>query len=167
MVVTDPMTGLGNRRYFDRAVAPLFDQLADQGTPFSIVVFDVDRFKRVNDILGHDMGDIVLKEVAARLASNMRGIDVVSRYGGEEFAVILPNTNQAGALKVAENLLKEVSARQLTTGASSKPIGRITMSIGLALYSDNETLESFIDRADQCMYDAKRSGRNQVKAQTN
>ena len=90
MVVADPLTGLGNRRYFDRTVDPLFDELETKSTPFSIMVFDIDHFKRVNDILGHDMGDQILKEIAARLVTNMRAVDVVSRYGGEEFMVAMP-----------------------------------------------------------------------------
>ena len=83
MVVADPLTGLGNRRYFDRAIEPLFEALETRSTPFSVMVFDIDHFKRVNDILGHDMGDQILKEIAARLVTNMRAVDVVARYGGE------------------------------------------------------------------------------------
>lgn len=82
MVVTDPLTGIGNRRFMDRSIAPLFAQLAENGSLFSLVVFDVDKFKRVNDMLGHDTGDKILQEVAARLASNIRSIDILSRYGG-------------------------------------------------------------------------------------
>jgi len=94
MVVADPLTGLGNPRYFQRSVAPLFDSM-DSGEPFSIIIFDIDHFKRVNDILGHDVGDDILKEVAMRLVTHMRAIDVVSRYGGEEFMIAMPNTNQS------------------------------------------------------------------------
>jgi len=94
MVVADPLTGLGNRRYFDRAIDPFFGALEESGTEFSIMVFDIDHFKRVNDILGHDMGDQILKEVATRLVTNMRAIDVVSRYGGEEFMIAMPKTSE-------------------------------------------------------------------------
>ena len=161
MVVTDPMTGLGNRRYFDRAVAPLFDQLADQGTPFSIVVFDVDRFKRVNDILGHDMGDIVLKEVAARLASNMRGIDVVSRYGGEEFIIAMPDTALDAAIIASERV------RALIGGTSINVKGQafdITVSAGVAEVQQGDKFADVFKRADNALYKAKQNGRNCVMA---
>ena len=104
MVVSDPLTGLGNRRYFDRAIDPFFGALEDEDEAFSIMIFDIDNFKRVNDILGHDMGDQILKEVATRLVSNMRAIDVVSRYGGEEFMVAMPDTNEAEALIAADRV---------------------------------------------------------------
>jgi len=104
MVVADPLTGLGNRRYFDRTVEPLFDALETRSTPFSVMVFDIDHFKRVNDILGHDMGDQILKEVAARLVTNMRAVDIVARYGGEEFMIAMPETTAEEALIAADRV---------------------------------------------------------------
>ena len=104
MVVADPLTGLGNRRYFDRTVEPLFDGLATHSKPFSVMVFDIDHFKRVNDILGHDMGDQILKEIAARLVTNMRAVDIVARYGGEEFMIAMPDTKADEALVAADRV---------------------------------------------------------------
>lgn len=161
--VTDSLTEIANRRGFDIALRNTIDRRLKTHQPCALLMIDLDHFKRINDTFGHQVGDKILRFVANTLKKNIRGGDILARYGGEEFTVILPNTHQAGALKVAENLLKEVSARQLTTGASSKPIGRITMSIGLTLYKDNETLEGFIERADQSMYLAKSAGRNQIK----
>lgn len=162
--MTDSLTEVANRRGFDFALKEAIEHSKKTDQPCTLLMADLDYFKRINDDFGHQVGDKILRFVANTMKNAIRGGDILARYGGEEFAIILPNTNEAGALRVAENLLSEVSARQLTTGASSKPIGRITMSIGLALYKNNESSESFIERADQCMYHAKHSGRNQVKA---
>ena len=160
MVVTDPLTGLGNRRYFDSSIIPLFDELAESGTPFSIVVFDVDHFKRVNDILGHDTGDIVLKEIAARLASNMRGIDVVSRYGGEEFVIAMPNATQEAAVLAADRI------RSLIGGTPFNVDGQalsISVSAGVAEVFRNDKFRDVFKRADDALYSAKQKGRNRVE----
>ncbi|PHS42507.1 MAG: PleD family two-component system response regulator [Robiginitomaculum sp.] len=159
MVVTDPMTGLGNRRFFDRAIAPLFDQLDENGQVFSLVIFDVDHFKRVNDILGHDVGDTVLKEVAARLASNLRSVDVVSRYGGEEFIIAMPDTNQAEAILAADRM------RELIGGTSihvDNQAFSVSVSAGIAETRQGEKFRDVFKRADAALYLAKKSGRNKV-----
>ncbi|MCF6302752.1 MAG: PleD family two-component system response regulator [Devosiaceae bacterium] len=159
MVVTDPMTGLGNRRHFDRSVAPLFDQLNQTGQVFSLVIFDVDRFKRVNDILGHDVGDIVLKEVAARLASNMRSIDVVSRYGGEEFLIAMPDTDQEAAVIAADRIRSLIGGTPITVGDQGFSIA---VSAGIAEAQKGDKFRDVFKRADTALYQAKHSGRNQV-----
>jgi len=159
MVVADPLTGLGNRRYFDRTVEPFFEELETKSTPFSIMVFDIDHFKRVNDILGHDMGDQILKEVAARLVTNMRAIDVVSRYGGEEFMIAMPNT------KVDEALIAADRVRSLIAGTPIFVDGealQITTSVGVAQAEDGENLRDVFKRADDALYKAKESGRNKA-----
>ncbi len=161
MVVTDPMTGLGNRRYFDRSIAPLFDQLNETGQAFSLVIFDVDHFKRVNDILGHDVGDIVLKEVAARLASNMRGIDVVSRYGGEEFIIAMPNTGQGAALIAADRIRALISGTAINVDDQAFSI---SVSAGVAETRPGDKFRDVFKRADEALYLAKQSGRNRVCA---
>ncbi len=160
MVVTDPLTGLGNRRYFDRSIAPLFDDLQESGTPFSIVIFDVDHFKRVNDILGHDTGDIVLQEIAARLVSNMRSIDIVSRYGGEEFVIAMPDTDQGAALLAADRI------RSLVGGTSIHVDGQafdIAVSAGVAEVYAGDKFRDVFKRADDALYKAKHKGRNRVE----
>jgi len=159
MVVTDPMTGLGNRRHFDRSVAPLFDQLNETGQMFSLVIFDVDHFKRVNDILGHDVGDIVLKEVAARLASNMRSIDVVSRYGGEEFLIAMPDTDQAAAVVAADRIRSLIGGTPITVGDQAFSIA---VSAGVSEARQGEQFRDVFKRADGALYSAKQAGRNQV-----
>ena len=159
MVVADPLTGLGNRRYFDRTVDPLFDELETKSTPFSIMVFDIDHFKRVNDILGHDMGDQILKEVAARLVTNMRAIDVVSRYGGEEFMIAMPNTNADKALIAADRVRSLIAGTPIFVDGEAL---QITTSVGVAEVEQGESLRDVFKRADDALYKAKESGRNKA-----
>ena len=159
MVVADPLTGLGNRRYFDRTVEPLFDELNTKSTPFSIMVFDIDHFKRVNDILGHDMGDQILKEVAARLVTNMRAIDVVSRYGGEEFMIAMPNTKADKALIAADRVRSLIAGTPIFVDGEAL---QITTSVGVAEVEQGESLRDVFKRADDALYKAKESGRNKA-----
>ena len=159
MVVADPLTGLGNRRYFDRAVQPLFDQLNENGDVFSIIVFDVDHFKRVNDILGHDTGDEILKEVATRLATNMRAVDIVSRYGGEEFMIAMPSTGQDEAIMAVDRIRALIGGTPIFVDGEAL---HITMSAGVAEAQKGDKLRDVFKRADSALYRAKQSGRNCV-----
>lgn len=159
MVISDPLTGLGNRRFFDRQVEPLFEDLKDSGEDFSILVFDIDHFKRVNDMLGHDMGDQILKEVAARIVTNMRAVDIVSRYGGEEFMIAMPGTTQDEAFLAAERVRKSMAGTPIFVDGQGLSI---TMSCGVAQVVPGEQLREVFRRADTALYQAKRSGRNQV-----
>ncbi len=159
MVVSDPLTGLGNRRFFDRAIHPLFDALETQDEPFSIMVFDIDYFKRVNDILGHDMGDQILKEVATRLVTNMRAVDIVSRYGGEEFMIAMPATDQDAALQAADRIRALIAGTPIYVDGQAL---HITTSAGVAQVIKGEVLRDVFKRADDALYKAKQAGRNQV-----
>jgi len=160
MVVTDPLTGIGNRRYLDRSVAPLFDQLKESGTPFSLVVFDVDNFKRVNDMLGHDVGDCILKDVAARLATNIRSIDILSRYGGEEFIVAMPETNQEAALKAADRVRSMLGGSTINVGGRAI---NVTISAGVSEVVEGDHFRDVFKRADDALYQAKQNGRDRVE----
>jgi len=159
MVVSDPLTGLGNRRYFDRAIHPLFDALETNDVPFSVMIFDIDHFKRVNDILGHDMGDQILKEMAARLVTNMRSIDIVSRYGGEEFMIAMPETSRDAALLAAERVRALIAGTPIYVDGQAL---HITTSAGVAQVEKGEQLRDVFKRADEALYQAKKAGRNQV-----
>ena len=159
MVISDPLTGLGNRRYFDRQVEPLFDQLERFGKTFSIMVFDIDHFKRVNDILGHDMGDQILKEIAARLLTNMRAVDVVSRYGGEEFMIAMPDTTEAEAHRAAERVRAFIAGTPVFVDGQALSV---TLSAGIAEVEVGEQLRDVFRRADAALYASKREGRNRV-----
>ncbi len=158
MVVADPLTGLGNRRYFDRAMAPLIEGV-EHGRIFSLVVFDVDHFKRVNDILGHDVGDDVLKEIAARLVTNMRAIDVVSRYGGEEFIVAMPGATAEEAAAGADRIRSLISGTPIFVDGSAL---KVSVSAGVAQAEQGEKLREIFKRADDALYAAKKSGRDKV-----
>lgn len=158
MVVTDPLTGLGNRRHFDRGILPLIEQTKD-GKPFSMIVFDVDHFKRVNDILGHDVGDDVLKSVAARLASNLRAIDIVSRYGGEEFVIAMPETTAEEARIAADRIRGLISGTPVYIDGQALSV---TVSAGVAQAELDERPRDIFKRADEALYKAKQSGRDKV-----
>ncbi len=159
MVVADPLTGLGNRRYFDRAIDPFFGALEDKGEVFSIMVFDIDHFKRVNDILGHDMGDQILKEIATRLVTHMRAVDVVSRYGGEEFMIAMPKTTEAEAMIAADRVRSLIAGTPIYVDGQAL---QITTSAGVAEVEKGEELRDVFKRADNALYKAKQAGRNKV-----
>jgi two-component system cell cycle response regulator len=163
MVVSDPLTGLGNRRFFDRAIHPLFDVLNTKNEPFSIMIFDIDHFKRVNDILGHDMGDQILKEIAARLVTNMRSIDIVSRYGGEEFIIAMPNTSRDEAILAADRVRGLIAGTPVYVDGQAL---QVTTSAGVAEVAKGEEFRDVFKRADAALYKAKQGGRNQVLADT-
>lgn len=161
MATTDALTGVPNRRHLfalaDHAIATAnrYDR------PLSCIMFDIDHFKRVNDTHGHAVGDEVLVAVAARVGGAIRDVDIVGRYGGEEFGVILPETDREGALLVAERLRSLVASTPIETEAG--PI-ELTISLGVAEVNGATTdASSFFERADRAMYRAKRAGRNQVQ----
>lgn len=165
MSQTDFLTGLPNRRRFDEVFAQVFEKARWQGTSLSLLIVDADHFKRVNDRHGHAVGDEVLKKLAERLSASVhRPEDVVCRVGGEEFAVLLPETDRAGALRIAEKLHAEVSALNVTSAAITS--GMFTVSIGLATVEPERTdLATPMDLyriADAALYDAKANGRNQT-----
>ena len=160
MVVADPLTGLGNRRYFDRSIEPLIEALHSRTkTPYTIILFDIDHFKRVNDILGHDMGDHILKEVAARLVTNMRAVDIVSRYGGEEFMIAMPDTSEEAGHAAADRVRALIAGTPIYVDGEALTI---TMSAGVAQARRDEAIRDVQKRADTALYKAKHAGRNQV-----
>ena len=162
LALTDSLTGVFNRRYVSAHLPRLLDRAADSNKPVSILMFDIDHFKRVNDTFGHDVGDEVLREVAIRSARNLRNFDLVARLGGEEFVVIMPDTDGESALMVAERLRQRIGD---TPFAVSAPIGEITVtvSVGVAVGGRvGDTVDTLIKRADEALYEAKRSGRNRV-----
>ncbi len=162
MAVTDQLTGLYNRHYMSSHLTTLMSNSAENNKSMSFVIVDVDFFKSVNDTYGHDIGDEVLKEFATRLASNVRGVDLACRYGGEEFVVVMPDTDLSFAYMVAERLRQEVAEKPFKVGGTEL---NLTISIGLAISEgENDTPEALLRRADQALYRAKRDGRNRVVA---
>jgi two-component system, cell cycle response regulator len=165
LAVTDQLTGLFNRRYLASQLGPLVQRAARGGEPVSLLVADIDYFKRINDNFGHDVGDEVLKEFAARLATNFRPVDIACRYGGEEFVVVMPGTRGDYACLVAERLRRHVAGSPFPIRGGEERI-EVTVSIGVsASLSGPDTAERLIKRADEALYRAKQAGRNRVIAE--
>lgn len=162
MAITDALTGLHNRRYMERHLGTLVEQATLRGKPLSVLILDIDHFKSVNDTYGHDVGDEVLREFAARIRKNVRGIDLTCRLGGEEFVVIMPDTDAGVASIVAERIRARVAGEPFPIQKGSRAID-ITVSIGMAQCRlSDDGAEPLVKRADQALYQAKRSGRNRV-----
>jgi len=161
LAVTDELTGLYNRRYFDRHLSLMLDKAREQERDMALMLIDMDFFKSVNDTHGHDTGDAVLREFADRLRRNIRGVDLACRFGGEEFVVLMPDTDWRQAQGVAERVRQAVAEKDFAT-SNSRPLA-LTVSVGLALNeSDLDTPEVMLKRADVALYRAKREGRNRV-----
>jgi two-component system cell cycle response regulator len=164
MAITDPLTGLYNRRYMETHLAMLVEQAAARGKPLTALVLDIDYFKAINDGHGHDAGDDVLREFATRMRKSIRGIDLACRFGGEEFVIIMPETDVAVATIVAERLRRRVASEPFIVHQGTGSID-VTASIGLAtLDTPEDNAASILKRADQALYRAKRDGRNRVVA---
>jgi diguanylate cyclase len=160
--LVDALTGVGNRKCFDQRLREVAGEALEHGTPFGLVMIDIDHFKVFNDTHGHQLGDGVLRLVARTLREGVKGRDLVARYGGEEFAVILIDSALKGALTVAEQLRASVARKHITRRGSSESLGTITLSLGVAAYVPGEPLGRLVSRADQALYLAKRTGRNRV-----
>lgn len=159
----DPLTGLANRRQFDIMLDEAILSAGNTNTPLSLLMIDIDHFKPFNDEHGHVAGDSALRYVASCIKSNIKEHDTAARYGGEEFAVILPQTSLEHAMSVAERIRHLVHARHLVKKATGEDMGRISVSVGATEREEKDSAESFLHRADMCMYAAKAAGRNQVK----
>ena len=164
LAVTDALTGLHNRRYLDTHLRTLFARAKVRGRPLTICITDIDRFKQVNDVYGHDAGDEVLKEFAGRIRSTVRGADLACRFGGEEFVVVMPDTPAEAAAAVAERLRGMIEARPFQLRSGETPL-LLTASMGIAtLMPGIDTPEQLLKQADRALYEAKNSGRNRVVA---
>ena len=155
----DPLTGLLNRRGLDRRLAHLVEVARQTGVPLSVVFLDVDHFKKVNDTYGHEAGDVVLEAVARAVAGCVRSVDVVGRYGGEEFVVALRGLTEDEAVAVAERIRKTVADRRVVHAGR---VISVTVSAGVAQYEDGASVAELLATADRRLYLAKRSGRNAV-----
>jgi len=163
MAITDPLTGIYNRRYLDSHLQSQFNRAQARKRPLSIMLIDIDRFKTINDRWGHDCGDQVLQELALRLRRNLRGIDLICRYGGEEFVIVMPDTELSAARKVAERIRGEIADRAFSLRGGK--MLQVTASVGISAKNPYEdSPEALLKRADMALYKAKAQGRNQVVA---
>jgi two-component system cell cycle response regulator len=162
LAVTDQLTGLFNRRFLMTQLTPLTMRASKGGEPVSVIIADIDYFKRINDAFGHDVGDEVLKEFASRMATNFRPMDYVCRMGGEEFAIVMPNTRADYATLVAERLRRHVAGAPFAIRGGAERID-VTVSLGVAASIVGvDTAETLLKRADTALYKAKQNGRNRV-----
>ncbi|MBY3178566.1 PleD family two-component system response regulator [Rhizobium leguminosarum] len=164
LAVTDPLTGLYNRRYLDNHLNVLFNRSMARGRPLSVLITDIDRFKHVNDTYGHDGGDEVLREFSSRVRSTIRGADLACRYGGEEFVVVMPDTSPEIAAAVAERLRAAIENAPFMLKHSGEALN-VTASFGIASrIASVLTPDQLMKQADLALYEAKNTGRNRVVA---
>ena len=158
---TDPLSGLLNRRGLMEKLEEIIKDATESGETFSIILLDIDHFKRINDTFGHVVGDSVIRYLARILKNETKGQDIVARIGGEEFVIILPHTNYDGARRVAEKIRQTVAHKKLSVKLNNQPL-QFTISAGVAVYQLGEPIEALFERADKALYHAKESGRNRV-----
>jgi diguanylate cyclase len=164
-VLLDALTGLNNRRAFDRKIKELYEVFENNEGFFSVIMMDIDFFKKFNDQYGHHIGDEVLSIVGSNLKKNLKGRDFSARYGGEEFIALLPNTTLGNACIVADQIREEISKKRLKIKKTGQTIGNITISLGVSKICKGDSVISVVERADAALYMAKDSGRNNVKSE--
>lgn len=163
---TDALTGIANRKTFDLELEGAIAEFIETGLPMTLLMCDIDFFKKFNDTWGHQTGDQVLRLVANCLSENVKGRDTAARYGGEEFAVILRHTRLSDAINLANQIRTTVESRKLIKKSTGEILGAITISIGVAEVVAGDSGEELIHRADLCLYRAKQTGRNRVIGQS-
>ena len=159
---TDALTKVANRRQFDAFIEKARKKALEQDSPLSLILCDVDHFKKFNDTWGHPAGDQVLRFVAATLKKNTKGKDLVARYGGEEFAIVLPETRLEDAQSLADTIREAIARTKLKKKSSDESMGTVTASFGVAHLASDISVETLIREADAALYEAKHSGRNRV-----
>jgi len=163
--MVDGLTGLFMRRYFDARIEEEVERSKRYGTPFSVLMMDVDDFKKLNDDHGHLIGDRVLRQIANTVKAQLRGVDTAARYGGEEIAVILPRSDMVASYNVGERIRAAISELRVTTDSEPPKVLSVTASFGVASYPESKATdgEDLIRRADRALYRAKKTGKNRVE----
>jgi diguanylate cyclase len=164
--LTDDLTTLSNRKHFDRSINRLVREGEDLAREFALLMVDIDHFKAFNDTFGHQTGDQVLRLVALSIKQTLTSQDIACRYGGEEFALLLPASSLEHAILVAEQIRCAVMTKELVKRSTGENLGRITISLGVAIWHDGDAAADVIARADRALYAAKRNGRNLVCDET-
>ncbi|MDJ0947647.1 MAG: diguanylate cyclase [Alphaproteobacteria bacterium] len=161
---TDPLTGIANRKEFEVQIKAMVKEAEEEGEPLTLLLADIDFFKSFNDNYGHSTGDQVLKLVARTIIERIKGRDLAARLGGEEFAVLLPDTKLQDAVVVGNHIRVAVGSRKIVVRSTGENLGSVAISLGVAQYHPGEPIQSFIERTDRALYAAKRNGRDQVFA---
>jgi diguanylate cyclase (GGDEF)-like protein len=161
LATTDPLTGVLNRRHFFSLAKQEFDRSQRYGHQISIILIDVDHFKQVNDTFGHVAGDQLLQSVARRFSKNLRQMDIIGRYGGDEFVILLPETDQEQACQAAQRFHQIVTQKTVDTAKGAIPL---KISMGVACRNNSEDIENLLIKTDQALYAAKEAGRNRVSS---
>ncbi len=159
MAYTDPLTGLANRRFFMKEAEQFFQYARRYNEPITLIMLDIDDFKLINDTHGHDVGDKVLKNLAQVIRNNIRKSDIAARYGGEEFIILLPSTDENGALLVAERIRQDFKNTSVSINGESVST---TVSVGIATMGESNEFEELIKKADSALYEAKKQGKDKV-----
>lgn len=160
---TDALTGIANRKKFDLEIVRLVSESRDNKKPLSVIFMDIDHFKSFNDTYGHQIGDQVLRLVAKCFNEGLKGRDFACRYGGEEFVIMLPETDSEGAATIADILRKAIKSKEIRNRATGETLTQVTISSGVAVLTDDETPKEWVERADKALYRAKRMGRDRVE----
>ncbi len=158
----DALTGIGNRKAFDEALEICIGEFSERSQGLCLIVADIDNFRQVNEHYGHLFGDKVIKGIAQILKLAVRGRDTVARFGGEEFAILLPDTTLSGAHRVADHIRNSTASCKIRHAVKNEIVSNITASFGVAAYIHGEPMDMFIDRAEAALFDAKTQGRNRV-----
>jgi len=162
--MTDALTGIANRKRFDESMRAARREADLKSTPMTLIMCDIDHFKRFNDTWGHQTGDQIIRFVAACLARFSKDYHVVARYGGEEFAIVMPRTGMDEARILAEKVRATVESKRLLRKSTNEDLGNITISLGVSQYRDGESIEALIERCDTNLYKSKQTGRNRWTA---
>ena len=158
----DPLTGLYNRRFCEDYARKLMAMARRKDTPLGFIMLDLDHFKSINDIFGHEVGDRILKQFAKTVTQSMRETNLTARLGGEEFVVLLPDTGAEACQVVAERIRKAVSHMSMPQ-VKDKPLPPVTVSLGIAVYPEHGgTMEEMLHSSDRALYESKRAGRNRT-----
>tara|TARA_R110000868_G_scaffold10138_5_gene49519 strand:+ start:5590 stop:6660 length:1071 start_codon:yes stop_codon:yes gene_type:complete len=160
--MTDALTGIANRKRFDESLRKARRESDEKGSPLSLVLCDIDFFKRFNDTWGHQTGDQIIRFVAGCLTRHALEHHIVSRYGGEEFGIVMPNTSPEEAAQIGEKIRRTVESKKLLRKSTNEDLGNITISIGVATYQGSESIEELIERTDTNLYSSKTEGRNRI-----
>jgi diguanylate cyclase len=153
---------VSNRKHFEETLIRAIERAGQDRSPLALIVIDIDHFKRFNDTYGHLTGDQVLKLVGMTMREVVKSKATLARFGGEEFAIILPDTTMQPARALADTIRQSVMSRELVKRSTGESLGKVTISAGVAVLREGDTAVSLLERADQCMYMGKRMGRNRT-----